>query len=192
MFHMQDQHTQQSIAMQKFIPILTEIALLPLTIKLFKSKKIFTFLASLAANIPLKRLIYKQALNAHTRSQGARADRWMLHKSDNIDDLYAVMQYRIDIIRKGFADLYFEYLKNGYSHCRTFNVIMKLFATSTINTDFDSQRFDNEPEYAEEVYNKMISLYEKLEQQPLKWPLRLLQNAFDPTHPFYLDDIEKI
>lgn len=192
MLHMQDQHAKQSIAMQRYIPVLTEIAFLPLTIRLLKSKNIFTFLAGLTASIPLKWIIYKQALNAHRRHQEDNADRLMLHKNDNIDDLKAVMRFRTSIIRNAFASLYLEYLENGHSNSLVFDVIMKLFAHSPTDNDFDSQRYDKDPEYASQVNDKMIGLYERLEQQPFKWPFRLLQQSFDPTHPFILDGIKKI
>jgi hypothetical protein len=116
----------------------------------------------------------------------------MLHKNDNIDDLKAVMQFRTSIIRNAFATLYFEYLENGHSSSLVFDVIMKLFAHSPTDNDFDSQRYDKDPEYASQVNDKIIGLYERLEQQPFKWPFRLLQQSFDPTHPFILDGIKKI
>lgn len=190
MFHMQDQHAKRSIAMQRYIPMLTETAFLPLTWKLLKTKNIFIFLAGLATSIPLKRLIYEHVLNAHSRYQEHKADTWMIRKND-IDDLDSVMRYRTYVIRSAFTTFYMNYIEDGYSPSTIFNIIMKLFAPFK-KDDFNVQRYDTDQVYAQQINEKMIKFYEKLERQPFMWPLRLLQYPFDPKHPFVLDSVQQI
>jgi len=190
MFHLHDQHALQSLRAKCCIPLLVELVLLPLTFKLATADS-FKASAMLVGMIPLKRWACRHIEYAHKRHQEQRADTWAFNNTTNIDELTACINYRTRVVRQGFAELFIEYASSGASSSWTFNMLMKLFNGSSLPT-LDGQRLDTDPDYAAIYVQKMKELYEKYEQQPLSWPLRLLQYEFDPEHPFFLDSVAQI
>ena len=186
MFHLQDEHTKQSIKMKLAIPFLTEIIMLPI-IALLLQKSTPWCTVGLIASIPCKRFINTQVEHVHRRSQEQKADAWAVQKNNDKDTLNAFMQYRESVVKNGCEGLFIEYAASGQSRSKVFDTIAKLFADSDSNVD--TQRFDTDEKYADQCWQKANEFYNKLKQQPRQWPLRLLAYVFDPDHPFPLDTV---
>ncbi|MFI5333531.1 MAG: M48 family metalloprotease, partial [Candidatus Babeliales bacterium] len=168
MLHIQNSHAYHLRTMQLVIPCVTELLTLPLLYKLSETR-LSIFIMGLLASIPLKWFINEELENSYRRYQEQAADEWAISKNSNIDHLNALINFRNYIVYDGCQKLYLEHKEHGSSGSMVFDMLIKLFN----HTDLDSDAF-----------------YEKLNMQPAQWPLRLLSYVFHPEHPFVFDGVQ--